>query len=422
MVHANGKTRPSFLTLSHDKFTLYVTSEKRRGDHSGGGGGWFRRGSSSARSDVTERAIDVGAIDRIQRGQATQQFELAKKHNRNVSDASSHRRSASGSITGGSDNDSLLLFDPTRSFSILFRGERTLDLMMVDANRDRVLDALDDILRAYNAAKTKVANDVLLLRYIWLDVDKDRTNTINENDLGKVLERINCSMRKAQLHQTYEKFGKAIGLDRSQRRKGLTFEQACTLMHKIKRDTWMVKPVNVLWNELFGEVMNNGKPRMSVSDRTFLEKFMHEKQGETNVTLEQVQQLFRRLHRLEIAHTADTVQLTDPNRLDKDRFEAYLLGRDNDAFDPLKEHFDPRLMTKPISEYWISTSHNTYLTGDQFKSYSSVEMYLTALYRGCRCLELDCWDGEWEAEKPVPVVWHGYVMSAGCLVTDLPFR
>ena len=63
---------------------------------------------------------------------------------------------------------------PKRSFSIIFRGARTLDLMMDDkeVDRDQILNALDSVVRAYKAARVKVANDVLLLRYIWLDLDK----------------------------------------------------------------------------------------------------------------------------------------------------------------------------------------------------------------------------------------------------------
>lgn len=213
-------------------------------------------------------------------------------------------------------------------------------------------------------------------------------------------------MKQHELNSTYEKFAKIIGLDRSQRRKGLDFEQSCTFLHKIKRDSWLVKPVNIIWNDLFGEIMNNGKPRMTVSAKTFLESFLHKKQKETNATLDDVLKLFKQLHQLEIANVADS-QPRDYTRIDKNRFEAYLLGRSNDVFDPAKERFDERLMSKPISEYWINTSHNTYLTGDQFTSYSSVEMYLNALYRGCRCLELDIWDGEIINDCPIPVVWHG---------------
>lgn len=44
-------------------------------------------------------------------------------------------------------------------------------------------------------------------------------------------------------------------------------------------------------------------------------------------------------------------------------------------------------MTQPLCNYFIATSHNTYLTGDQLLSQSRVEMYAYVLQAGCRCVE-----------------------------------
>ena len=52
-----------------------------------------------------------------------------------------------------------------------------------DLDRDTILDALDHVIRSYQAAKQRVGNDVLLLRYIWLDVDKV-SGKHHELDLG----------------------------------------------------------------------------------------------------------------------------------------------------------------------------------------------------------------------------------------------
>ena len=277
-----------------------------------------------------------------------------------------------------------------------------------NCTRDEVLNSLDRVIQTYQNAKRQVSNEVLLLRYVWLDADQTRTNTIKSNELGILVDRINYQMKKTEWNALYDNFSRVIGLNSKDRRHGLTFEQTCTLLHKIKRDSWVVKPINQYWNKLFGEFMNNGKPRMTVSDKTFLEKFLHAKQGETKATLADVQLLFSRLNQFELPYVAGDALPKDPRRIDKNRFEAYLLAEDNDAFDPIKESFRSRLMNQPISEYWINSSHNTYLTGDQLTSNSSIDMYSNALYRGCKCLELDIWDGGLSAsDGPVPVVWHG---------------
>ncbi|KAL8708643.1 MAG: hypothetical protein Q9220_006468 [cf. Caloplaca sp. 1 TL-2023] len=71
-------------------------------------------------------------------------------------------------------------------------------------------------------------------------------------------------------------------------------------------------------------------------------------------------------------------------------------------------------LDRPLNEYFISSSHNTYLLGRQVAGSSSTEPYKGALQRGCRCIEIDCWDGP----DSRPIVMHGRTMTTSVLFAD----
>ncbi|XP_070963048.1 1-phosphatidylinositol 4,5-bisphosphate phosphodiesterase delta-3-A isoform X1 [Oncorhynchus clarkii lewisi] len=95
-------------------------------------------------------------------------------------------------------------------------------------------------------------------------------------------------------------------------------------------------------------------------------------------------------------------------------FTMYMLSKENNVFDPdhARVYQD---MTRSLAHYFISSSHNTYLTSDQVTGYSSTEAYIRALNQGCRCVELDCWDGD----KGEPVIYHGHTLTSKVPFTEV---
>jgi len=90
----------------------------------------------------------------------------------------------------------------------------------------------------------------------------------------------------------------------------------------------------------------------------------------------------------------------------KERADEYTV-RNDETLDDFKRYMssewtnalkvsgtDQELFDRPMTEYFISSSHNTYLIGNQLYGHSTVDGYKVALLAGCRCVEIDVWDGE----------------------------
>lgn len=99
-------------------------------------------------------------------------------------------------------------------------------------------------------------------------------------------------------------------------------------------------------------------------------------------------------------------------RMQEAQFASYLSSTFNT---PVADEPENYTFDRPMNEYFISSSHNTYLTGRQYGGISSTEGYISALNRGCRCIEIDCWDGN----DGQPLVMHGRSLTASIKFRDV---
>uniref|UniRef100_A0A8C6Y393 Phosphoinositide phospholipase C n=1 Tax=Naja naja TaxID=35670 RepID=A0A8C6Y393_NAJNA len=215
--------------------------------------------------------------------------------------------------------------------------------------------------------------------------DKDNDGRMNFREVQHLLRMMNVDMNEDHAFQLFQMADKS--------ETGSLEGEEFVLFYKA-----LTQRDEVL--EIFQEYSEDGKKL------TLLEfvDFLQQEQMEVNGTDELAMEL---IDRYEPSETGKARHILSP-----EGFLMYLCSPDGSIFNP--EHrkiFQD--MSQPLCHYFISSSHNTYLIEDQLRGQSSVEGYIRALKRGCRCLEVDCWDGS----NGEPIVYHGYTFTS-----KIPFR
>uniref|UniRef100_A0A8C2FUS8 Phosphoinositide phospholipase C n=1 Tax=Cyprinus carpio TaxID=7962 RepID=A0A8C2FUS8_CYPCA len=153
-------------------------------------------------------------------------------------------------------------------------------------------------------------------------------------------------------------------------------------------------------------ISNTDSPESSVVPLYDFQNFLLYRQKEAK-NLNQIQELMT-------IFIDDTMRKTNYPVLTVGEFLSFLFSKENSIWNEKFSEICPLDMNNPLSHYWINSSHNTYLTGDQLRSDSSTEAYVRCLRLGCRCIELDCWNGPEE-----PVIYHGRTMTSKIKFKDV---
>lgn len=142
-------------------------------------------------------------------------------------------------------------------------------------------------------------------------------------------------------------------------------------------------------------------------DRLSLYNFINEIQSQ-NISLDQVKNLIKNYHYKSIKLGW---KCGNELEMDYELFEIYMNGSLNCI-----SKYEQLDQSKPLSHYHISSSHNTYLENHQIVGKSSSDAYINVLTKGCKCVELDCWD---DNKYKIPVISHGYTFTTKVAMSDV---
>ncbi|XP_049885076.1 1-phosphatidylinositol 4,5-bisphosphate phosphodiesterase gamma-1 isoform X1 [Pectinophora gossypiella] len=216
---------------------------------------------------------------------------------------------------------------------------------------------------------------------------------ITLKEVKAFLPKINCKISTSKLRDIFQE------VDTSKRGE-IGFDDFSILYHKLIFDENNV-------NEIFDKCSLYCANVTTITLREF-QRFLlveqHDRMGDDEVRASQFIRDYLRDPQRDIYEPYFTLN----------EFIEMLFSKQNTIWDSRHGNVTQD-MTKPLSHYWISSSHNTYLTGDQFSSESSVEAYVRCLRSGCRCIELDCWDGP----DGTPFIYHGHTLTTKIRFMDV---
>jgi phosphatidylinositol phospholipase C delta/inactive phospholipase C-like protein 2 len=315
----------------------------------------------------------------------------------NPSSAASSQANGNGN---GKETDNA---SESRGLSIhytLHGDPKVLDLLCPTFQfRDTLVGVLEDL---RHHAKTLDGRDhTIFLVHTWIHrawaaTDRNGNNRVDFDDVSRALKSFNVSLSKEELRRVFAQYNpSATGY--------LVFDEFARLCKYLRR----IKEVTVLFDQLTQDTNGKGKLRFNE-----FYKFLVHTQGETN-HMANIRDLFLTFSLVD-PELDDSKDLLNKRYLDSAAFQIFLNSPQNGVLNA-RERSVWQPMDRPLSHYFISSSHNTYLEGNQLNSASSVEAYVRVLQRGCRCVELDCWDGAGEE----PVIYHGRTATSKILVRDV---
>jgi phosphatidylinositol phospholipase C, delta len=314
-----------------------------------------------------------------------------------------------------------------KSLSIMYmhNGElRSLDISVAHQQVFKyIYSCLQHIISHADCLRKTLSPERLFFKTKFEDADTDRSGSISKSEIMAMLPTMNIQKDKDTKRKIKELFDKT-DKDNS---GGLDYIEFCKFMEDLRRRD----DLEVIWGKLVSgkqmvevdKIDLDGTSRdvnQELPSETFpLDKFLEfwNKAQKERLSRVDMKKLLLEAEKGEVVSEEDAKKAMS-NKLSEEVtypiFRALMTSASNDAYDTSLTDMTNQL-DLPLSDYYIASSHNTYLEGDQLWSKSSVGRYVHDLNIGCRCVELDCWDGD----HGEPIVYHGYTATGKIKFKDV---
>ncbi|KAM7125740.1 1-phosphatidylinositol 4,5-bisphosphate phosphodiesterase gamma-1 isoform 1-T3 [Molossus nigricans] len=328
-------------------------------------------------ADKIEGAIDIREIKEIRPGRTSRDFDRYQE-------------------------DPAFRPDQSHCFVILYGMEFRLKTLSLQATSEDEVNMwikgltwlMEDTLQAATPLQIE-----RWLRKQFYSVDRNREDRISAKDLKNMLSQVNYRVPNMR-------FLRERLTDLEQRSSDITYGQFAQLYRSLMYSAQ--KTMDLPFLEA-SALRAGERPELCRVSLPEFQQFLLEFQGELwAVDRLQVQEFM-------LDFLQDPLREIEEPYFFLDEFVTFLFSKENSVWNSQLGAVSPDTMDNPLSHYWISSSHNTYLTGDQFSSESSLEAYARCLRMGCRCIELDCWDGP----DGMPVIYHGHTLTTKIKFSDV---
>lgn len=258
----------------------------------------------------------------------------------------------------------------------------SLDFFIENQDHRRAVVATLALMKyTYDEVSQLVGNEILLHRYIIKDMNlgtnENGMTEMNESEFLTLCRRLNFSV--PNIGKQFRGFIKQHSEGSGNSKNKLPIHECLQFIQLLKGKE---NPSVAAWRACFGTAT-------CVNALTVLTKFLHGPQQEEKICdIQDARDLVNVMNATELG---EVLSNRKGSLLTQWQFQEFLRSEWNDIYCPEKRVIDnQRRLNKPLSNYWINSSFHTSSMSD---GTPSIHSYTMALLRGCKSIDLNCWDG-----------------------------